>query len=140
MSTTKEIAVRPTNEQVIAWGEAAGEQPIETWLAGLADEAALAAGPRSWPVTITLEHPVELGSQRITVLEVREGCLGDLKGIRVDGGGIAMDQLMLLASRLCGQPLKVIEKLKGRGGAEALSMARDFFTECLTGGKRRSPP
>lgn len=94
---------------------------------------------RQWPVLVKLKHPVDFGGEPIASLEFREGCLGDLKGIKIDTGGITLDQLMLITSRMCGKPIKVIEMLRGKDGAEALAIARDFFTESLTGGDMPSP-
>jgi hypothetical protein len=92
------------------------------------------APERQWPFVLTLKRPIDFADERIAKLEFREGCLGDLKSIKVTREGITIDQLMLIASRMCGQPVKVIEMLKGKDGADALAVARDFFTESLTGG------
>lgn len=90
---------------------------------------------RTWPFILTLKNPFDFGKEHVTQLEFREGCLGDLKGIKVDKSGLGLEQLVLLTSRLCGKSVGLIEKLKGKDGAEALAVARDFFTESLTGGK-----
>jgi hypothetical protein len=136
MSTTKEIAVRPSGDQLLAWSDAAGDMPLDAWLAELADEAT-AGEVRSWPVAITLRSPVDFAGQRITAIEVRRGKLGDLKGIKLGGGDMAAEQLMAVASRMCGQPMKVIESLDPDDAGEVMPLVLDFFATCLKGGKRR---
>lgn len=94
---------------------------------------------RTWPVVITLASPVSLGSEHITSLEFRRGKLGDLKGLPTQaGGGLSLDQLMLLASRMCGKPLKVIESLSDDDAPAVLEIAAHFFARCLGAGKKRS--
>lgn len=93
---------------------------------------------RQWPVLVTLKHPVDLGSERITSLEFRRGRLGDLKGMSVDGIP-PVDQLLLLASRMCGKPIAVLERIDGDDGEEVLELALTFFARCLGAGKRHSP-
>jgi len=89
---------------------------------------------RKWPVVVKLRHPVDLGSERIAALEFRRGRLGDLKGMKVDGVPPA-DHLMLIASRLSGQPVKVIEMLDADDAGEVTDIALDFFARCLAAGK-----
>ena len=100
------------------------------------DAAERMPAERQWPVLVTLRHPVDMGSERITSLEFRRGKLGDLKGMKVDGIP-PVDHLMLLASRMCNKPIPVLEKLDGEDGAEVLEIALDFFGKCLGGGKTR---
>jgi hypothetical protein len=88
----------------------------------------------SWPVVIELKHPFDLGSERITALTFRRGRLGDLRGLRVDGIP-PVDDLLLIASRLCGKPLLVIEKLEDDDASEVLAQALGFFARCLKDGK-----
>jgi hypothetical protein len=64
------------------------------------------------------------------VLTFRRGRMGDLKGITPDGMP-TIDQLMLVASRMCGQPLKVIEKLDGEDGLEVMAIAMGFIARSL---------
>lgn len=91
--------------------------------------------PVQWPQVVELQHPVVIGSSApITSLTFREGELGDLRGIKIDKDGLTLDQLMSIASRMCGQPPVVINKLRGKDGARALGIARDFFTDSLTSG------
>jgi hypothetical protein len=97
------------------------------------------APARQWPVIVKLRTPVEFGSDLVTSLEFRRGKLGDLRGVGIDRVP-PLDQLLLVASRLCGQPIKVIESLEDDDGAEVIELALDFFARCLGGGKRPSPP
>ncbi len=91
---------------------------------------------RKWPVLVTLKHPVDFGATNVTSLEFRRGRMGDLKGMKVDGVP-PIDQLLLLASRMCGQPIKVLEMLEDEDGAEVVELALGFFARCLGGGKKR---
>jgi Phage tail assembly chaperone proteins, E, or 41 or 14 len=90
--------------------------------------------PEEWPRVVRLAHPIDFGSERITALTFRRGKLGDLKGLKVDDVPSAADA-MLLASRMCGQPLKVIEQLDADDASEVLEIALGFFGRCLQGGK-----
>lgn len=137
MSASREIAIRATGEQLIAWSEAAGQTPIDAWIVELANEAAAAGSERSWPVAIALRRPVAFGSEQIATIEVRRGKLGDLKGIKLGSDEMSMDQLLLVASRMCGQPLKVIESLDPDDAGEVMPLVLDFFATCLKGGRRR---
>lgn len=100
-------------------------------MSGDRDEAAPA--PRQWPVTVNLKHPVSHGSERITSLSMRRGKLGDLKGIKL-GGEVPVDNLILVASRMTGQPTQVIEALDPEDAEEVLPVVLDFFARCLGGG------
>lgn len=91
---------------------------------------------RVWPVEVDLHHPVTFGSETVTSLTFRRGKLGDLKGVKLDGVP-PVDQLLLIASRMCGRPLKVLESLEDEDGAEVLELALGFFGRCLGGGKTR---
>lgn len=102
-----------------------------------ADEAAARmVAERQWPVTVTLKHPIDFGSERITTLVFRRGKLGDLKGMKVDGVP-PIDQLLLLASRMCGKQVAALDLLEDEDGAEVLELALGFFARCLGGGKKR---
>lgn len=100
------------------------------------EAAATVMAERQWPVTIELKHPVDLGSQHIASLTFRRGRMGDLKGVKLDGVPSA-DQLMLIASRMCGQTVPVMDLLSDEDGAEVLEIALGFFARCLGGGKKR---
>ncbi len=102
-----------------------------------ADEAAeRMLADRAWPVTVKLAHPVDFGSERIAELVFRRGRLGDLKGIKPDGIP-SVDQLLLLASRMCSQPVKVLELLEDEDGAEVMELALGFFARSLGAGRKR---
>lgn len=88
----------------------------------------------TWPMVVTLKHPVQFGSELVTALEFRRGRLGDFKGMKL-GELPSSDQLMLIASRLCGRPLKVIELLVDEDAEEVMGAAFAFFARCLPGGK-----
>lgn len=91
---------------------------------------------RQWPVTITLKHPIDFAGERIAELKFRRGKMGDLKGLKLDDIPPA-EHVMLLASRMCGQQLKVIEMLDGDDVEEVLEVALSFFMRCL--GASRKP-
>ncbi len=100
-----------------------------------APPAPVAAQPQ-WPVVVTLRSPVEFGKEHIAALEFRRGCMGDLKGLGVSVDRVPpLDQLMMIASRLCGKPVKVIELLQDEDSAEVIELALDFFVRCLGAGK-----
>jgi hypothetical protein len=101
-----------------------------------AEVAARMTAERQWPVTVTLATPVDFGSQHIEAIEFRRGCMGDLKGL-TPGETPTFDQLILLASRMCGQPVKVIEKLGADDIGEVVQIALGFFMRSLAGGRRR---
>jgi hypothetical protein len=86
---------------------------------------------------IALGSPVEFGSQRVTQLEIRRGRFGDLKGLKLSDE-VPIDHLLQLASRLTGQPQKVIEQLDADDAGEVMSLALDFYGACLGGGRKRS--
>lgn len=134
--SSKEIKVGATAEQLLAWSEAAGEQSLDAWLAELADDAAAANQPRSWPVMVTLKYPVDFGSERITTLEVRRGRLGDLKDLKI-GGELVGAQLLGLVSKMCAQPMKVVESLDPEDAGKVVPLALGFFKTCLVGGRKR---
>lgn len=99
------------------------------------DTAAVAAtSERQWPVIVKLRKPVEFGRDTVTSLEFRRGRLGDLKGTHIDAIP-PLDQLLMIASRMCGKPIKVLESLEDEDGAEVIALALDFFARCLGGGK-----
>ncbi len=84
----------------------------------------------TWPRIVTLKHPIDFGSERITSLELRRGKLGDTKGIKLTDN-VPMEHLVLIASRLSGQPIKVIEMLDVDDAGEVMDVALDFFVKCL---------
>lgn len=133
------VLVHGEPEQIAAWSRAAGETPLATWIAAAASDAAAAAGEqteRTFPAIIMLEHPFEFAGKQIASLEFRRGRAGDIKGLKLSDE-LPSDQLMLIASRMCGQPLKVIEMLDVDDAAEVLGIALVFYGRCLGGGKKR---
>lgn len=100
------------------------------------DNAARVLADRQWPVRIGLTTPIDFGSQRITALEFRRGRLGDLKGLKIDGLP-PVDELLLIASRMCSQPIKALELLDDDDATEVLEIALSFFARCLGGGRTR---
>lgn len=87
---------------------------------------------------IKLRYPIENGSETITELKLRRGRLGDLKGIAI-GASVRMDDLMLIAGRMCGQPPHVIDKLSDEDAGEVIAYAQNFFVRCLSTGPKSSP-
>lgn len=90
---------------------------------------------REWPVTIDLKYPVDLGNQRIESLTFRRGRAGDIKGMQLSDK-VPTDQLFTVASRMCGQTVKVIEMLDADDASEVIAIALDFFGKCLGGGRK----
>lgn len=89
-----------------------------------------------WPRVVKLSHPIEFDDERITELSFRRGRLGDLKGMSVEEVP-PMDKIMLLASRMCGKQVGVIERIDGDDATEVLEIALGFFGACLQGGPTR---
>lgn len=133
------LALHPSPDQLIAWGRAAGDEPLADWLENIADDAATALSydERTWPVVIELKFPFDFGKERIDKIEMRRGKLGDIKGIKI-GGEIPMEQLMLIGSRLSGKSLAIIERLDAEDAGEVTAIALDFYGRCLGTGKKRS--
>lgn len=88
--------------------------------------------------TVKLSRPIEFGKETITELHFRRGCAGDMRGVKVGGNGVEIDDLYTIASRMCGQPVAVIHKLDEDDAGEALGRAMDFFGKCLATGRRLS--
>lgn len=88
---------------------------------------------RTWPFAMKLKHPIAFGDDTITVLEFRRGRLEDAKGVRPDQTP-SIDELILIASRLCGKPMKVIGLLDPDDAGEVISLALAFFARCLGAG------
>lgn len=88
-----------------------------------------------WPRIITLAHPIDFGSQRITSLEFRRGRLGDIKGLKLSEQ-VPTDQLITIASRMCGQLPAVLERLDVDDAAEVMAIALGFYGKCLGGGRK----
>ena len=95
------------------------------------------ATERQWPVTVTLKYPVQFGKDMtIERLEFRRGRLGDMKGIGITVDRMPnADQTMVIASRMCGQPLKVLELLDGDDASEVHELVLGFFARSVGAGK-----
>jgi hypothetical protein len=91
----------------------------------------------TWPRSVKLKHPIEYTDERISSLEFRRGRAGDMKGISLQDGSVPANDLMVIASRLCGQPLKVIELLDIDDVGEVTDIALDFYVKYLTATKKR---
>jgi hypothetical protein len=89
---------------------------------------------REFPYSLKLAYPIEFAGDPIGSLLFRRGKLADIKGLKIDTTPTA-DQLMLLASRMCGQPIKVIEMLDADDAGEVIEIALSFFIRCLGAGK-----
>lgn len=101
-----------------------------------ADEIAAALAEPVWPVVVKMKYPITHGTETITSLSFRRGKLADLRGIVPDGVP-PVEKLLLIASRQCGQPVPVLEKLEDSDGAEVIKLALTFFARSLGGGKKR---
>ena len=102
-------------------------------------EAKKILGKREWPVTIVLGTPVEFGKETIESLEFKKGSFGVLKGLNIGvDRAPSYEELMMIASRLCGRPLKVIESLDPDDADEVMGIALGFFGRCRGAGKMLS--
>lgn len=103
-----------------------------------ATEAAKAlVAERQWPVTIKLGTPVEFGKETITELVFQRGNFGVLKGLALDISRTPnIDEIAVIASRLCGKSLKVIELLDPSDVDEVAAIAIGFFGRCRGAGKK----
>lgn len=92
-----------------------------------------------WPLTVPLRSAVTLGKETIEALVFQKGNFGILKGLGLTvTAEPSLDALMTIASRLCGRPLAVIERLEPDDVEEVVNIARGFFTRCQGGGNRLS--
>lgn len=91
-----------------------------------------------WPIEMMLQHPVPFGkNELITTLEFQRGRFEFLKDIPITEAPTT-GQLMLIASRLCGKHIKVIEALDPDDVQEVLAHAAGFIARCRSGGRRAS--
>ena len=88
-----------------------------------------------WPITVNLRFPIEFGTDTITKISMRRGRAGDLKGVQLGKEGMPADHVFLIASRMSGQPVKVIEMLDADDAQEVMAIAVDFLGRCLGAGK-----
>lgn len=92
----------------------------------------------TWPKVVKLRHPVEFGNDgTITELTFRRGTFGDVKGIKL-GEAIPLEHIMLLASRLCGRAIGLIERLDSEDAGEVSEIAMLFLGRCLPGSRGAS--
>lgn len=89
---------------------------------------------RHWPYELALKFPVAHGKRQITSLLFQRGTMGCLTDMKVDGVPPAND-LLLIASRLCGEPVAALKLLDPEDGAEVIEMAMTFFARCLGAGR-----
>lgn len=135
------LELSPSPDQLTAWSRAAAaaNKSVADWLGEVADASStsLSYDERSWPHVIKLDEPIDLGKGKvITEIEMRRGKLADIKGIKL-GGELPTEQLMLVASRLSGQSIAVIERLDAVDAGEVMSISLDFYSRCLTTTRRR---
>lgn len=93
---------------------------------------------RQWPCVVALKHPIEWGSKTVAELTFQRGRMGYLKGIKPDGIP-SFDQLIQIASRMCGEPTALFDRLDVDDAGEVMAIALDFFVRCLRIGKSPSP-
>ncbi len=60
-----------------------------------------------------------------------------MKGVRV-GEAPPMEALILVASRMCGQPVAALERLDQDDAGEVMEIVLSFFARSLTTGKKAS--
>lgn len=102
------------------------------------DDDDVAPAPAVWPRVVTLSHPIAFGSEQITELTFRRGRVGDMKNIKLVEGALPVNDIVLVASRMCGKPTQVIDLLDGEDAGEVMEIAMDFYRTCLEPGRKRS--
>lgn len=88
---------------------------------------------QTWPVVVRLTVPIEFGKEHITELTFRRGRMGDVKGIKI-GKEFPTETILLIASRLSGQPVGVIERLDQDDAGFVAEIALGFLGKCLSTG------
>lgn len=100
-------------------------------------EAKRILAERAWPFTLALSVPIQFGKETLESLVFQKGNLGVMKGMNIPVDRTPnIDELMTIASRLCGRPLKVIEMLDPDDANEVVNIALGFFGRCRGAGKR----
>ncbi len=99
------------------------------------DQAGFEDKAIKWPVVVELQTPIELGKSTVTRIELRRGRWGDISDINLSDK-LPANQLMLIASRLSGQPLGVIQRLDMDDTGPVFTAVMDFYVRCLGGGSR----
>ena len=76
--------------------------------------------------TIELIEPIQVTekSTPITVLNFRKPTLGDLRSLGTEAD---MGAIIDIASKLCGQPTVVLDKLSMEDAAEVMKLVEGFF-------------
>lgn len=100
-------------------------------------EAQRILAEREWPFTLELAVPVQFGKETIEALVFQRGTFGVLKGMEVDRAP-NVDDLIVMAARLCGRSPKVIELLDPIDADEVITIALNFFGRCRGAGRRLS--
>lgn len=79
------------------------------------------------PIVVELQHPIQHGSEEITELRTeRRLKAADLRGIAF-GANMSADDMMLLVSRLFGQPLSVVKELDVSDLLSTSKVINSFF-------------
>lgn len=91
----------------------------------------------AWPIVVKLAYPIEWGKgEFVDSLSFKRGTMGDLGDV-TSGVLPTIDKALMIASRLCGQPLAMLKKLDGEDGSAVLEIAYGFFARCHGAGKTR---
>lgn len=102
------------------------------------NEAELEPVAPAWPRVVKLKHPVQFASRLVTELTFRRGKIGDMKNIKLGGESVATNDLVLVASRMCGETVALLDMLDVDDAGEVLDIALDFFAKCLEIAMKRS--
>ena len=100
----------------------------------MSEQETEAPAAREWPVVIQLKHPIQFGSKSIPSLSFGKGKLGVLKGVPLDEYPTP-NNVLLMASRLCGEPVAALELLDPDDCGEVIRLVMDFFSRCLGPGR-----
>jgi len=90
-----------------------------------------------FPYTLVLGTPVKFGKDEIESIVFQKGNFGVLKGLS-PGRTPTYDEIMIIASRLSGRPVKVFELLDPDDVDEVTAVAMGFFGRCRGAGKKLS--
>lgn len=75
-------------------------------------------------VKLKLQHPIEFDGNTITELELARPKMKHLKNM---GQNFSLADIMLIASKVSGQPNKVIEELDGADGMRLAEIIGSFL-------------
>jgi hypothetical protein len=91
-----------------------------------------------WPITVKLSVPVEWGKgEPIRELTFRRWKPSD--GIGVNLLQPTIENFLAVASRMCGQPVAMLQRVDMDDIGEVNAIAVRFFGKCLTTGNAASP-